>query len=199
MNTDVPSPAHALVSDALKTNADRLRALFYKQIAERHGKPPNHDVPFELLGEVAEVALSKAGNGEFDVERSAVAWLFGIARNVLRGYFRDHGRDAERRRDPSRFDEVPAGDLRPVDIETWTEDDLFGQLAGQDPTDSEAARLDVERFLPELPPEQARLLRDHYFEGLPLAEMAEAIGISENAMKGRLFRARGALRRLMAD
>ena len=199
MNTDVPSPAHALVSDALETNADRLRALFYHQIRRRHGRPPDSDVPFELLSEVAVVALSKAGDGEFDGERPAVPWLFGIARNVLRGYLRDKARDAERRRDPSRFDEVNAGDLRPADIESWTEDDLFGRLAGQDPSGSESARLDIERFLPELSPEQARLLQDHYFEGFMLAEMAESIGISTNAMKGRLFRARGALRRLMAD
>ncbi|HQY30246.1 MAG TPA: RNA polymerase sigma factor [Thermomicrobiales bacterium] len=53
-------------------------------------------------------------------------------------------------------------------------------------------RHDVETALKQLPPHYAAVLILRHYEGLSLAETAGALGITENAAKLRLFRARKA-------
>jgi RNA polymerase sigma-70 factor (ECF subfamily) len=69
-------------------------------------------------------------------------------------------------------------------------------LAGQDHASDEAIdrsvgrRYDVERALDKIPKHYAAALLLRHYQGLSLAETAEALGITENAAKLRLFRAR---------
>lgn len=70
---------------------------------------------------------------------------------------------------------------------------------------ADAVRLDVEPAidrdlervrdgLAELEPEQRALLRLHYLEGRPLAEIAAGLGVPEGTVKSRLHHARNQLR-----
>jgi RNA polymerase sigma-70 factor (ECF subfamily) len=71
-------------------------------------------------------------------------------------------------------------------------------LAGQDHTSDEAVdrsvgrKYDVEQTLDKLPKHYAAALLLRHYQGLSLAETANALGITENAAKLRLFRARKA-------
>jgi len=60
-------------------------------------------------------------------------------------------------------------------------------------------RHDVETALKQLPTHYAAVLILRHYEGLSLAETADALGISENAAKLRLFRARKAFAGVYAD
>lgn len=53
--------------------------------------------------------------------------------------------------------------------------------------------------LGQLTAEERALIHWHYFEDLPLAEIAEIVGVSRDALKMRLSRARQKLRRLLGE
>lgn len=71
------------------------------------------------------------------------------------------------------------------------------------PEDAAAAvrqdTLPLERALGDLNEELRLPVLLHYYADLPLDEVAAALGISLSAVKSRLHRARGALRRLLAE
>ena len=62
--------------------------------------------------------------------------------------------------------------------------------SGENVERSVGHRHDVEQALKQLPEHYAAVLILRHYEGLSLAETAEALGITENAAKLRLFRAR---------
>jgi RNA polymerase sigma-70 factor (ECF subfamily) len=96
------------------------------------------------------------------------AWLYRIATNAAFNALK-------RRR---RFAWLP-----------WLKADDY-RLKGDDPSSAVARRDAVERALLAVPPPQraALLLYSHY--GLSVAEVAEALGIEQGAVKTRLYRAR---------
>lgn len=50
-----------------------------------------------------------------------------------------------------------------------------------------------------LPPQDRAVIHLHYYEGWSTAEVARILGLSENAVRSRLFRARGRLKKLILD
>ena len=114
---------------------------------------------------------------------AAQAWLFGIARNLIRRHFRRLRREGRHR------GEEGATGARPS-ISGGAGDEL--EAAGQ--RDVAASLLTAIAALSE---SDQLLLLGCYFEGRSHQELARAIGVSVRAIEGRLYRARAALRRTL--
>ncbi|HEV2890851.1 MAG TPA: RNA polymerase sigma factor [Frankiaceae bacterium] len=61
----------------------------------------------------------------------------------------------------------------------------------------DAAAVDVELAIRKLAPRQRQVVELHYFAGLPVADVAAALGISEGTVKSTLADARARLRDLL--
>jgi RNA polymerase sigma-70 factor (ECF subfamily) len=110
------------------------------------------------------------------------AWLYGIAANLGRAWWRDHSRQAvslERMLD-ARPDEVHAHDS------SWTT--LDDRLALREQVERLGAALDA------LPSHLRRTVVLHYLRGLSYEEVAAATNVPISTVKGRLFRSRARLR-----
>lgn len=161
-------------SDAAEQFAARhLDALW--RFARRMGAEP--DIADDLVQESLLSALRAAGS--FRGEGSARAWLFTIARNAWH--------HAHRRR---------AG--QPAIVEELPEDDSLASLGaaagwGTDPERALAAAEDavlLDAALGRLGEADRLILVLRDIEGLDTAEAAAALGITANAAKVRLHRAR---------
>lgn len=107
-----------------------------------------------------------------------LAWLITVARNLLASYYR--------RRRPAPLDTVSPGDV------------LAAADSGRAAESAEVSAV-VCQALARLPAAQAQLLEAFHFEDRRTSQLAEAFGLSERAVEGRLRRARERLRReLMA-
>ena len=137
--------------------ADRLRRLM------RRGGVPEDTVPD--LVQQAFLNLHRARH-DFDPDRSLRAWLYTIALNIRREYFRRAGRRRE-----SVVEEMPATGEGPEKIERLENAQLVS-LALDTLTD--ALRTVVEL---------------HWFEELTFREIAETLDISRSAAKVRAHRA----------
>lgn len=111
---------------------------------------------------------------------AAQAWLFGIAKNLIRRQFRRLKREGRLRRA-----EALASASR-----TSSEDSANETGAGAH-TDAAPHLLTAIAALSEA---DQQLLLGLYFEGRSQEELARAIGVSVRAIEGRLYRARQALR-----
>ncbi|MFY2763149.1 RNA polymerase sigma factor [Arenimonas sp. MALMAid1274] len=104
------------------------------------------------------------------------SWLFGIAHRVLMDRFRQHY--------ASRHDAA----------------DVFDQMA--EPGDGAGrleATLDVERHLHRLPMVEREVITLFHLDELPLADVAQALGVPVGTVKSRLFRARQLLRQSLTQ
>jgi RNA polymerase sigma-70 factor (ECF subfamily) len=108
----------------------------------------------------------------FGWRSSLGTWLCGIALNVAREHLTLRGR--------------------------WTDDESSDELARMD-DDRDAQRLDIERAIATLPPACRAVFLLHDVEGFTHEEIAEQLGLSAGTSKTQVFRARRALRRLLAD
>lgn len=119
---------------------------------------------------------------QFDTARSFRSWLYTIATNTGINALR-----AKHRR---------------IDAVSYDVRDEAGVVVGPDGRE-ELARQDLKRQVAEavdkLPPRAATLVHMHYFEGFSLREAGEVLGLSENAAKVALHRARGRLRETLAE
>lgn len=101
------------------------------------------------------------------------SWLAQIARNVCRTTLRSSARDA---------------DL----VKHWT---ILERSAQHSPASAPESLADqVEQALSQIPAAHRECLTLYYIEGKSTRDAADALGISESAMKVRLHRARGVLR-----
>jgi RNA polymerase sigma-70 factor (ECF subfamily) len=105
-----------------------------------------------------------------------LAWLTIVARNLIVSHFRRLEQKGV------SFDVVsPAEVLAAVEANTVTDS-------------AEVASL-VSQALTRIPPAEAQLLETFHYDRMKMSQMAEAYGISERAVEGRLRRARERLRR----
>jgi RNA polymerase sigma-70 factor (ECF subfamily) len=153
---------------------------------EEHGRAIYSYLRFQLGSAdeaddlTADVFLRAVRSAErFDPLRgTARSWLFRIAQNLLR----DHGRRERRRR------LVPAGAFRdlhtdapsPEELVLWREE--VGHLL---------------EALAELSEGDRALVSLRYGSGLSTAEVAEVLGVREPAVRTRLWRALGRLRKAL--
>jgi RNA polymerase sigma factor (sigma-70 family) len=123
--------------------------------------------------------------GELRARDRFVAWLLGIVVNLARHRLR------ARRETP--IDDWAGG--RAVEGFVW--------IDAEPPPDvrQETRELHdrVWMALGELPPEQQEAVQLHYVEGLRVWEIAALFGLPSGTVKARLHRARGRLRRLLAE
>jgi RNA polymerase sigma-70 factor, ECF subfamily len=138
-------------------------------------------VAADLTADVFVAAIESAGT--YRTSRGEpVAWLFGIARNVVAG---EHRRNARRLRMAARFE---GRDL----VE---EEDLAALHAR---IDAEAAARSLYQQLAELSPGERAVLELVAVDGLTVAEAARALGINPVAARVRYYRARRFLRGRLA-
>lgn len=107
-------------------------------------------------------------------------YLFAIAKYTLYGYWRRKARRAT----PVDFDELSIASLSTSAASRLTRREDHARL------------LDA---LQKLPLEQQLLLELHYWEDLPREQLAEVFAVEPATTRSRLFRARAALRDLLAD
>lgn len=108
-----------------------------------------------------------------DAERSARAWLFTVARNLI----------IDERRSARYRSESATPDLEQV-----------GDRAAPDEVDSALDRLLLTTALSQLSEEHRAVIRRSYYQGWTTAQIAEDLGIAEGTVKSRLHYAVRALR-----
>jgi RNA polymerase sigma-70 factor (ECF subfamily) len=103
---------------------------------------------------------------DFDPTQRFKPWVFTIALNLKREYFRRRKRKPEAQLDMEVHE--PAVDPR-----------------GQEQAD---ASRELQRGLADLPNDQREVIELHWFEGLSFAEIAQCVGASVSAVKVRAHR-----------
>jgi RNA polymerase sigma-70 factor (ECF subfamily) len=130
----------------------------------------------ELAEDVTQEAWLRALRdwSQHGVPKKPISWLTTVARNLIHNHFR--------RRQGVSLDLVsPAEVLAAVESNTVSESADVGLL--------------VREALPPNPSTAALLLETFHYDRLKMSQLAEAYGISEKAVEGRLRRARERLRR----
>jgi RNA polymerase sigma factor (sigma-70 family) len=115
---------------------------------------------------------------DFDAGQKLKPWVFTIAMNLKREYFRKKKRRPERSFDPESMVEPAVGALG-------------------------AARVDAQRTLSrvmgDLPADQREVIELHWFDGLEFPEVATVVGASVSAVKVRAHRGYVRLRQALGD
>ena len=107
------------------------------------------------------------------VPENPLAWLTTVARNLILNQFR--------RKEGESIDVIPAEEI----LAAVDEDDVRAS--------ANVASV-VNRALERIPENEARLIEAFHFERFKVAQLADAYGVSERAIEGRLRRARERLR-----
>jgi RNA polymerase sigma factor (sigma-70 family) len=158
--------------EAFVTVVARHEVAVYGFLARRAGRQAADD----LLAEVWLRAF--AGRAGYDPRHGdARPWLYGIARNVLRGHWRAIAREA-------------LGTARPT-IDPW--DDVIDRL------DSAAGARALGPALRALPAAEREVLLLVAWEQLTPAEAAAVVGVPPGTARSRLHRARSALRLALTE
>jgi RNA polymerase sigma-70 factor (ECF subfamily) len=163
--------------DISRLYRDHARALLVF-LARRVYDP---EIAVDLMAETFAAAFAVRARFRGDDDADAVAWLYGIARNQLSRFYR---RGEVERRALERL----AVDRRPL---TDPEYERIEELAGL-----AELRAAMAAALERLPAEQREVVRLRVIDERPYAEVAELLGISEQAARARLSRA---LRELAAE
>ena len=161
---------------------DALLALYDTALPQVYGylsrRCPTVTVAEDLTSETFVAAVDTVTRRRVDAV--TVAWLIGIARNVLRG----EARNAATRPRTADWNEA-----------AW--DRVRGVL--ESPDGAASARMDAESMLARLSPSERKAIECRYWKDLGGQELAEALGApSEEAARLRVFRAIQALKRLFA-
>ena len=160
-----------------------MKEAAFTRIFDQH-HPPLFRFAYRLTGSMADaedivqecfLGLLRADCG-FDERRASLrTYLFGAVRNQASKRFR-------RREDATAEPGLPP-DLRSPESEA-----LRAELESS-----------VTRAVLGLPETQREILILAHYEQLPLAEIAQVVGLDVGAVKSRLQRARGALREMLAE
>jgi RNA polymerase sigma-70 factor, ECF subfamily len=153
----------------------RVRAFVSRFVRE-------DDVADDLAQEVFLIAFRTLK--EWRPEGALASWLFVIARNRTLEHLR-----AERRR---RSNETSA--FRAA-LSQWAEERLDG-LSGREETE-EKRMAALSECLQSLPPHNASLVREVYFERRSPSDVARVLGRTQGVMRITLLRIRQSLRRCM--
>lgn len=136
-------------------------------------------ISVDLVGETFAVAFEQRDRFRGDFELQGQYWLFGIANNLLKGYYRDGG-TAQRAMQRLGVAPTTVPDQQIERIE---------QLAG-----SAQLRSAVAEAVTELAPEQQEALRLRVVEERPYPEVADCMAVSEQVARARVSRALHRLR-----
>jgi RNA polymerase sigma-70 factor (ECF subfamily) len=167
-----------------RTDQDLLSAGDIPALVRRHYGPV-YGLARRLLGsdtdarDVAQETFARAIGHlrEFDRRRSFRTWVFAIAAN--------HVRDLLRRR-------------RQLPLDAGTEESVPDLSLPDAPMAREEDRDRLLAAIDRLPFEWKVVVTLHFQQDLAAPEIAEALGVSVNAVRIRLYRALGALRKELA-
>jgi RNA polymerase sigma factor (sigma-70 family) len=168
---------------AIATDPDAFED-FYRQHVEAvqrfvARRVPDPHLAADLTGEVFLAVIDSAHTYRSDLGRP-IAWLFGIARNVIA---REHRRNARELRARARL--PAAGDL-------LEPDDLAGLHAR---IDAEAESRRLYQAMDRISSNEQAVLELVALDGLDLSEAAQALGIRPVTARVRLHRARRQLQK----
>lgn len=162
-------------SDAEVLTAARLRPELMGTIFERHATAVHRYLAWrtgsqaadDLLGEVFVAAVGARLRVAAHESGSALPWLYGIARNVVRNHLRS----------------------RPI-ITGWPSDGGCDWTAVDARVDALGRRVELRAVLAALTDDERDVLLLVAWDGLSPAEAGRALGISPEASRARLSRAR---------
>lgn len=155
------------VSQVTEEHAEDLLAYFVRRVT------PSEDAA-DLLSETLEILWRKAGSLP-TTDEDVRPWLFGVARNVLRHYYR---RETRRSAIAQRLREELAG-YRPSNADT-------------------PVVLALHEALAALPEKDAEIIRLVHWEGFALREVARILRMREGTVRSRYHRSRSTLRSQLA-
>lgn len=115
---------------------------------------------------------------DFDPGQKLKPWIFTIAMNLKREYFRRRKRRPERSFNAEVHEEPAVAALGAARVD---------------------ARRTLGRALSELPPDQREVIELHWFDGLDFPEVAQVVGASVSAVKVRAHRGYVRLREALGD
>lgn len=168
------SDGRAPLQQAFATDCDALYQFILVRAAG------DRDAADDLLQQTCcEAARHRKPPGTVD---ECLAWLRGIARNLIRRHWRRMRRHAG---------QVPIEDAA---IAGQLVEDLESHPLPADALVREESIRQLLLALTELPEADQSLLAAHYFDGLSRATIASDWGVTEKSVESRLYRARGRLR-----
>lgn len=126
----------------------------------------------DLVQEVFLIASRRRAT--FDGSAAPYTWLYGILRNLARD---------RRKKQTRRARLTPVDDRRTSDPERLLT--------------AERDRARVRAAVRGLPDEHREVVALYYLDEVPVAEVAERLGVPPGTVKSRLFKARAALRRVL--
>ncbi|MEM6457270.1 MAG: RNA polymerase sigma factor [Acidobacteriota bacterium] len=176
---DAPDDLAQLVTESHRGDADAQRLLVarigasVRAVARRTVRDP-HDA--EDLSQSIFLAVFR-GLATYRGEAHFRAWLQAVARNEARKFLRTR----MRREDPVR--------------DAVREPDTLPARAASDPLAAQR----VGNALEQLADDERSALEQVVFDGRSYAEAGRALGCSAGAIRGRVYRARQALRRWLED
>lgn len=185
---ETASPAVAaeprVIMSQSEDRADRLQRVFratggslHRFILLRVGG--RHDLADDLLQQTCCVA---AGHRRMpDTDEACTAWLYGIARNVIRKHWRASRKRSETTIDPN------ASALKLV--ETME----AGPIRDDELTKDETATL-LLSAINALPQADQQLVFDFYFDRRSQADLAKQLGVPVKGVESKLYRIRKRLR-----
>ncbi len=115
---------------------------------------------------------------DFDASQKLKPWVFTIAMNLKREYFRRKKRRPERSLDAESTIEPAVAALGAARVE---------------------ARHTLARVMQDLPADQREVIELHWFDGLEFPEVAQVVGASVSAVKVRAHRGYVRLRQALGD
>ena len=115
---------------------------------------------------------------DFDASQKLKPWVFTIAMNLKREYFRRKKRRPERSFDAESMIEPAVAALGAARVE---------------------ARHTLARVMRDLPADQREVIELHWFDGLEFPEVAQVVGASVSAVKVRAHRGYVRLRQALGD
>ena len=127
--------------------------------------------PTDLTAETFAVALAGLKGFRGHEPGSGVAWLFGIARNLLRRWHHRRRVDTDTRR------RIGMSERAWISSETEEIDNRI---------DAEMLSAELAQAFDDLPPKQREAIRRHVIDGWSNAEVADDLGISEANVRMRV-------------
>lgn len=181
----VANSASALLCKFVEDNAGQLLGILRSYVRSarlvqsegvREEGNPVQRAAEELLNDVLVIALERADR--FDSSRKPMAWLLGIAANVIKRKQVASAKRYER-------EEFCSDEEMFVRMDRMASRIAEGQIE---------ARVEAERLIAHVPEDDARVLRMYWLEGMDGNEIASALCIKPAAARQRLSRAMKRLR-----
>jgi len=147
---------------------ERLFPLIYRFVSIRVPKPDVEDVTAEIIVKVWR------GLPNMEKEIALKSWALTIATHRIADYYRTH-----KRTPVLNIEELP----KPIPQES-------------DQSDTWATLLSVGEALAKLPPQQVNVIQLRLIEGFSAGEVAEILGITNQAVDSLLYRAKKGFRKI---